>query len=319
MSKWRQAISRPILEWKANRTSSVRFHHFWDFTSIRDLWFYRFIKHRRILEKTGLKRLDFYSVFGNRFFAGLYRTGKSKSIFFTGENLENYPSYKDHMLDEVDLSIGFEFLKHPRYFRFPLWLLYIVQPEWRLREIGNYIEGTFQRTPYHERPGFCCLVASHDRNGIRKRMLNKVSAFGPVTSAGKIYNNSNSLKGEFNNVKADFIKQYKSNICPENSNTPGYVTEKLFQSLESGCIPLYWGSDNLAEPGILNQETIWYFSEEPQQQTAFEEKLLALKQDPQVYRHWCELPKLLPGADLLISEYLDQLEERIVQLVDSNS
>jgi len=313
MNKWKKAISRPFLQWMANRGSPVRFHHFWDFDDIEDLWFYRFIRHRGILDKAKTKRIDFYSVFGPRPLTKWLMNKEHKSIFFTGENLDNYPAYADRMLREVDLSIGFEYLDHPKYFRFPLWLLYIIKPEWGLPEIRDYITRAFNQTEYRERPGFCCLVASHDRNGIRRKMMNEVAAIGPVTSAGKIYNNSNALKVEFGNDKSEFIKQFKLNICPENSNAPGYVTEKVIQALEAGCIPLYWGNNNQAEPKIVNQETIWYFDQDPDTLMKFRERLIKLKQDPGVYRDWCKLPRFLPGAAEIISEWMDQLEERIIR------
>jgi len=52
--------------------------------------------------------------------------------------------------------------------------------------------------------------------------------------------------------KIDFIKTTIFNICPENSITNGYCTEKIFHSLEAGCIPIYWGSK--PEPTILNDK-----------------------------------------------------------------
>lgn len=313
MNKWKKAVSRPVLEWMANRGSPIRFHQFWDFEAIQDLWFYRFIQHRGILEKARTKRIDFFSVFGPRLFTKWFYQKRNKSIFFTGENLDNYPSYKDGMINEVDLYIGFQYLDHPKYFRFPLWLLYIIKPEWGLAEISSYINRTYNDTPYLERPGFCCLVASHDRNGIRRKMMNEVSTIGQVVSGGKIYNNSNSLKKDFGNIKSEFLKQFKLNICPENSNAPGYVTEKIFQSIEAGCIPLYWGNDNQGEPLIINDEAIWYFDQSPDGLSVFNDRLRQLKLDPNVYRNWCKLPKFLPGAAEIIAEFMDRLEERIIQ------
>jgi hypothetical protein len=34
------------------------------------------------------------------------------------------------------------------------------------------------------------------------------------------------------------------------------VTEKIFEAIYSGCIPIYWGSNNNPEPNILNQNAI---------------------------------------------------------------
>ena len=37
------------------------------------------------------------------------------------------------------------------------------------------------------------------------------------------------------------MKRYLYAICPENTWSPGYVTEKLVDAKLAGCIPIYWG------------------------------------------------------------------------------
>jgi hypothetical protein len=41
--------------------------------------------------------------------------------------------------------------------------------------------------------------------------------------------------------KTELLSRYKLNICPENSYSHGYVTEKLIQAIACGCKVLYWG------------------------------------------------------------------------------
>jgi hypothetical protein len=45
------------------------------------------------------------------------------------------------------------------------------------------------------------------------------------------------------------------NICPENTIREGYVTEKVFQAVEAGCIPIYDGPAEV-EPKVLNADRI---------------------------------------------------------------
>jgi len=267
--------------------------------------------HRNILDKAGLERIDFYSVFGPRTLFGRISRKPDLNIFFTGENVENYPSYGDHMIGSADLSIGFEPIDHPKYLRFPLWILYIIQPGWGLEEIEAHLELHFNTRSPESRNGFCCLVASHDRNGIRLKMMKEVEKYGPVDSGGKIYNNTNALKFQFKNDKAAFLQNYMFNICPENSNTPGYVTEKLFQSLECGCIPLYWGSGNRPEPEILNEGAILYY--DPADPTPFRQSLATFIRDPEYYGTWCKTPKIKPFAARLIYDYMNSLETSILR------
>jgi hypothetical protein len=45
--------------------------------------------------------------------------------------------------------------------------------------------------------------------------------------------------------KIDCLKQYKFCICYENSRFPGYITEKIFDCFQAGCVPVYLGAPNV--------------------------------------------------------------------------
>lgn len=48
--------------------------------------------------------------------------------------------------------------------------------------------------------------------------------------------------------KFDTLQQYKFAICYENvRDTPGYITEKIFDCLFAGCVPVYWGATNVTD------------------------------------------------------------------------
>ena len=40
--------------------------------------------------------------------------------------------------------------------------------------------------------------------------------------------------------KIEIMKDYKFNLCPENSLYPGYYCEKLIHAKLAGCIPIYF-------------------------------------------------------------------------------
>lgn len=57
--------------------------------------------------------------------------------------------------------------------------------------------------------------------------------------------NYKNYKGAINK-KIDYLKQYKFCICYENmTGINGYVTEKIFDCFIAGCVPIYWGADNI--------------------------------------------------------------------------
>ena len=48
--------------------------------------------------------------------------------------------------------------------------------------------------------------------------------------------------------KRDVLQHTRFSICYENvRDLPGYITEKIFDSLFSGCVPVYWGANNVTD------------------------------------------------------------------------
>lgn len=56
-----------------------------------------------------------------------------------------------------------------------------------------------------------------------------------------------SYRGPINSKNA-VLEKYKFSICYENArDMPGYITEKIFDSMFAGCIPVYWGAGNISD------------------------------------------------------------------------
>lgn len=48
--------------------------------------------------------------------------------------------------------------------------------------------------------------------------------------------------------KREVLRRSKFSYCYENTRGPdNYITEKIFDSLLSGCVPVYWGAENVLE------------------------------------------------------------------------
>ena len=48
--------------------------------------------------------------------------------------------------------------------------------------------------------------------------------------------------------KGEVLKDYKFSICYENArDIPGYITEKIFDCFFAGCVPVYWGANNITD------------------------------------------------------------------------
>lgn len=56
-----------------------------------------------------------------------------------------------------------------------------------------------------------------------------------------------SYRGKVDSKK-EVLEKYKFAICYENArDIDGYITEKIFDCFFAGCIPIYWGANNITE------------------------------------------------------------------------
>lgn len=56
-----------------------------------------------------------------------------------------------------------------------------------------------------------------------------------------------SYKGKIDR-KRDVLAKYKFAICYENArDIDGYITEKIFDCFFAGCVPIYWGANNITD------------------------------------------------------------------------
>ena len=88
---------------------------------------------------------------------------------------------------------------------------------------------------------FCAIVISNRHYQFRNNFFHELSKYKKVDSGGKFGNNINKVV----NNKLLFISQYKFSIQMENSATPGYCTEKLFEGFRAGTIPIYHGDESI--------------------------------------------------------------------------
>lgn len=233
---------------------TMSYENFWP--GSENFGFFAYIKKRYpeviFVSKEQDPDIMIFSLFGDIDSAKKYR---GKKIFFYGENLDRYPPYNDiRRLREVyDLIVGFRSTsKDLKEIRFPLWMTYykFVDSETLMRVLDD----SYKTNSNIRKRNEATLIASHDDYGQRTIICNEVEKYIPIKYGGKFRNNvkieeSDSKTGS----KKKFIKQYKFNICPENTEYENYWTEKVFQALEAGCIPIYWAIKP-PEPEILNEK-----------------------------------------------------------------
>lgn len=103
--------------------------------------------------------------------------------------------------------------------------------------------------PFDKREKFCAFVVSNPTCAIRNEAFHHVNAYKKVNSGGGLYNNIGGqleLKypggGCGDLSKHAFFTQHQFTLSFENSQAPGYITEKVLHAKMAGCVPLYWGA-----------------------------------------------------------------------------
>ncbi|GLC36243.1 hypothetical protein PLESTB_001364700 [Pleodorina starrii] len=87
--------------------------------------------------------------------------------------------------------------------------------------------------------------AKSGRSEIMKKVIGMKNQIVPTHSWGHCDRNMPVSDHSFD--KVELIRGYKFCVAMENSITKDYITEKLWQALEAGCVPVYLGPHNVGE------------------------------------------------------------------------
>lgn len=279
-------------------------YNFWKVAS-NESWFARFMRYRGIEMN---KRLSLYSVFGDR---DVIRYDKRDvKMFVTGENLHSreFYTYADNMLadKEIGLSMGFDYFDNDRYIRFPLWLRTQFAPEMNEQDIVQRVR-ELRYPAIGVRTKFATLISRYDWEGTRSAIYDELQHIERIYCPSQVLHNDDSLASEYNDDKNTYMRQFYFNICPENSNAYGYVTEKIFDAIYAGCIPIYWGSYNEPEKTILNQDAIVFWDKNGSNEHKIQQ-ISNLYEDKKRIHEFMQQPRLNDAAEEWIVTFFDQLE-----------
>lgn len=291
-----------------NHGRGVRFYNWWE-EPYEHQWFYRYVNHHKILSAN--KVFNFISVYGKRDIVEYLNDGLI--IFYTGENVHSaqHIRYADNLLSngKIRLSLGFDYLEHSNYMRFPLWIPYLFDPT--LDEEGIRRRCEELRYPkIGTRTKFAAMVARYDWGGTRSQIYDSLNHINTIYCPSLVHHNDEDLHTIYMDDKKEYLKQFYFNICPENSDSYGYVTEKVFEAIASGCIPIYWGSHNMPESDILNQDAIikWNMKGDNTTNIRLIEELYA---HPERLKEFISQPRLKSGAEEIVCGIIEQLNQSL--------
>lgn len=258
------------------RDGMFEYKNWWK-SNLDEQWFTHFIKRNNLNVDSAIV---FYSLFGPC--DVLDEKNCKKKVFYTGENvthrvhhsrlrersekvlpLDNRISKYENYLKKGTMDLVLTFCPDglDNAIRFPYWLLS------HFDECSSYSDVKKRimqiETNYHKvnlsRRG-AVNISSHDFFGTRADICDSLDGIVDIKYAGRWRNNTDELQTKYGNCKIEYLSNFRFNICPENMDAKDYVTEKIWDSFEAGCIPIYSGALGNPEPNIFNKEAFFLWS-----------------------------------------------------------
>jgi len=290
------------------KTIKINFDNLWGGYGI-DTWSSRFFpfldKHYNFV----LSKNPDFIVFSNTYGRVMPEVvSDATKIFFMGEPV-------DVDMSKCDWAFGFNYIKHPRYFRFPYYtmrLLYSGTPFNRLIKRDVDIDKIVR-----EKTKFCSFLFSNTRDGeLRNRLFEKLSKYKRIDSAGASLNNMGGiLPGRAGQIiggfevfteKTNFLSQYKFSIAYENNRDSlvkrqeaGYTTEKPIEAMLVDSIPIYRGNPRIGEEFNSKSFINWHDFNSDE---AMIKRIIEIDNSDKLYRQMLAEPWLHGNK---LSRYLD--------------
>jgi hypothetical protein len=186
------------------------------------------------------------------------------TVWETHENGRNHPLYNS---SGAHLVVGFDDIGATDggvYVRYPVWMHYTpFNATSRQRELPKELlqgGGHAEAEAWLARRACGVTYIHHHDSPMRLELLKEANTtagvVGRLCSPGVASHNMDWPKrGSRLLSKNEILLTSRFAFAVENSATPLYVTEKVWQGLLTGSVPLYWGGDVAAgpEPDLINR------------------------------------------------------------------
>lgn len=222
----------------------IDFRNFWSsFSTNYHSIYYRFINHYFSINNFSVTidkdnpEIIFYSVFGEQ-----NTENKAIKVLLCLENLyaNRFKKYLQN-INSFDYVLCLNEISDQKVFRIPFWFIC-----GGFYDINNHDYKIIKENKIdilNKKSMFSLL--SKNPHPLRLFILQQLKNQNiAVDCPGDLSNNVSRI-GSKKIDKINFLSQYFFNICPENGWSIGYCTEKLYDALISGCIPIYWGDSSL--------------------------------------------------------------------------
>lgn len=216
---------------------------------------------------------------------------------------ENYPWIKYPMIHDL----------------FDFWMTYHLDSD----VVLPYYDVTFLTRlfipPLPKNKNVCMLISSMINQSKRQEYLLELMRYLSIDSYGKWQNNCLLPNDRGYLTKLELMKDYRFTIAFENAIGKDYVTEKFFDPLLSGSVPIYWGAPNIEtfSPGDNSFLDVRQYPEPKK----LAEDILEYCEDNEKYNHFFEWKtnSLNPTFKALLKQQIKHPLIRLIELVRNSN
>jgi len=231
---WRRQYLRGLRLKQRNNTNSiisVFFSGFWPGFRQEDNELLNMLKHVGILIGSEIvlssnnPDLLIFSCFGD---PGLNRFPSSTRILYLGENVR--PDYTS-----ADYSLTFDVSDYcGRNIYLPLWLLRSTKYATRHADYAHFDPECLGHPQKVNNKNDSIVYIGNNNTSMRVEAIKQLKSLGMTVECF-----GSQTRPVQDKIKT--LNEFRYSLCFENSYTPGYVTEKIFDAFAGGTIPIYWG------------------------------------------------------------------------------
>lgn len=258
-----------------DKTIRIRFVDFYHGFQLSNFWLYKWLESRGYtIDQISYPDYIVFSGFGDEHL----QYNDCVKIFWTGEC--QTPDF-----NFTDYAIGFDLLSFSdRYFRYPLSMAY--ESAWeRMTHKHEHVDYLLAK-----KTDFCSFVYSNGRAAeARVIFFHALDKVRHIHSGGKLLNNTGGRVED----KLAFEQAHRFSIAFENTQYPGYTTEKLIEAFAAGCVPIYFGDPEIEQ--FFNPKSFIHIRDINDIDTTIQ-KIIAIDNDPDLYRQYLSTPALLDST-----------------------
>eukprot|EP00744_Colponema_vietnamica_P013817 GILI01019368.1.p1 GENE.GILI01019368.1~~GILI01019368.1.p1 ORF type:complete len:354 (-),score=14.00 GILI01019368.1:66-1127(-) len=219
-------------------------------------------------------------------------------LYFAGESTDHYP----HVTSPVFMSYFNVTIGIPRgFFDYPAPMPYMPSPEGLLQSSSLQLAFMRKNGRWQSQNGdayVAAMVSNCDNvRNFRNEYLLELSAFINVDFLGHCFHNrdidpsvlNSYSSGDWRLVKRQIFQRYPIVLAFENANCYDMITEKVFDALIAGAIPVYLGAPNIDDFVPQNSFIDARYFADPAELAQYLRLLLSDVQEFERYHAWRNL------------------------------